>query len=169
MDYWQDKVVVVTGGFHVAYGFGIPRKVFARRPWSYAVVLTHTPDDLVENERRTMPVDFPSLPLYVADYLWCVPYRNLDDRQVRLGVGLHDGSRGVEIVSVEPGSAAAAAGLQVGDLLLRADGQRLRRSLDLQLLLLKKQVGDRCRLEVERQGQRLTLEAVCRGKKQGGR
>ncbi|MBW1646462.1 MAG: ChaN family lipoprotein [Deltaproteobacteria bacterium] len=165
----QRQLVVVTGGFHVAYGFGIPRKVFARRPWSYAVVLTHTPDDLVENERRTMPVDFPSLPLYVADYLWCVPYRNLDDRQVRLGVGLHDGSRGVEIVSVEPGSAAAAAGLQVGDLLLRADGQRLRRSLDLQLLLLKKQVGDRCRLEVERQGQRLTLEAVCRGKKQGGR
>ncbi len=85
----DDKLlVVIAGGFHVARGYGLPRRVFQRKKVSYCTLLTHTPTALVENERQTMDVDFPELPLYLADYLWCVPYRNLKDQQTKLGVGL---------------------------------------------------------------------------------
>lgn len=70
----------------------------------------------------------------------------------------HSG-RGVGISSVMPGSAAEAAGLQAGDVLLRFNGEETE---DLQAysdLLRGAAPGDRVRLEIERDGRRLTLEA----------
>lgn len=147
------KMVVITGGFHSAYGFGVPRKVLRQCKWPYVIVASTTPAALVENERQLMEVDFPSLPLYVADYLWCVPYRNLKDDQVRLGVHLSDLEDRVKVAAVQPDSAAARAGVQAEDLIVVIDGQPVSRSLDVQFAVLGKKAGDRCRLILSRDGQ----------------
>jgi len=71
------KIVVLAGRFHVAYGYGIPRRVFRQLKVPYGIVVTYTPPHLMESKPETMNVHLPPLPLYLADYLWCVPYRNL--------------------------------------------------------------------------------------------
>ena len=150
----EDKIlVVIAGGFHVAQGFGLPRRVFQLIKADYCTLLTHTPPDMVENERRTMDVNFPDLPLYLCDYLWCVPYRNLKDKQARLGVGLEKEERGIRIVMVEPGSVAAGYGLKVDDLIITGDGKVLPDPIALSILLLQKSKGDMVTLEVERDGE----------------
>jgi len=154
------KMVVLAGGFHLAYGFGIPRKVFKQRRWPYTVVLPTTPAELEENEPRRMDVDFPELPLYVADYLWCIPYRNLDDSRVRLGVQLQDVEDGVKVVMVQPDSAAAKAGVKPGDLLASIDDQPVRSSQDVQYAVLGKKPGDYGHLVLVRGGRELAVEVL---------
>ena len=153
-------LVVVAGGFHVARGYGLPRRVFQRKKVPYCTLLTHTPVALVENECRTMDVEFPDLPLYLGDYLWCVPYRNLKDQQARLGVGLKDAEKGIEIVMVEAGSAADKHGLKVGDLIINCSGDELKEPLDLSLLLLKRSKGETIELLIERGGKEQKIEVL---------
>ncbi len=153
-------LVVIAGGFHVTHGYGLPRRVFQRKKLPYCVLLTHTPTALVENERQTMDVDFPDLPLYLGDYLWCVPYRNLKDQQVKLGVGLKGADKGVEIAMVEAGSVAEKYGLKVGDLIISCDGEEIDDPLDLSLMLLKKSKGEVVNVLIERVGKPQNIEAL---------
>ncbi len=144
------KLIVIAGGFHIAHGYGLPRRVFQQAKVNYCTLLTHTPEELVENERQTMDVDFPELPLYLCDYLWCVPYRNLKDKQARLGIGMQPADRGIEIVMVEEGSAAEKFGLQVGDLVIACNGKKLKDPIDLSILLLQEVKGRTIKLQIER-------------------
>jgi len=153
-------LVVIAGGFHVARGYGLPRRVFQRKKTSYSTLLTHTPEALIENERRTMDVDFPEQPLYLSDYLWCVPYRNLKDRQAKLGVGLKDADKGVEIVMVEADSVAEKHGLKVGDVVLSCAGVELDEPFDLSFQILLKSKGEVVELLIEREGQSQKLEVL---------
>ncbi len=155
-------LIVISGEFHVARGYGLPRRVFQRCQEPYSILLTTTPESLYENEPRRMEVDFPELPLYLGDYLWCVPYRNLKDRQVRLGVGLKasETGSGLEIVMVEKESAAARAGLKVGDRIVRFAGRVPGDALDISLPLLEKQKGDKVEMVIERNGERRDVEVV---------
>ncbi len=152
------KMVVIAGGFHVAHGYGLPRRVFQQAKLDYCTLLTHTPEVLVENERQTMDVDFPELPLYLCDYLWCVPYRNLKDKQARLGIGMQPAGRGVKIVMVEAGSAAEKYGLQIGDLVLACNGKKLKEPIDLSILLLQEVKGQTIKLQIEREGKYQVVE-----------
>lgn len=157
----QDKVMlVISGAFHVARGYGLPRRVFQRFPVDYRIVLTHTPEPLVENERQLMEVDFPELPLPLADFIGCVPYRNLKDVQVRLGVGLEETEDGLKVTEVAPDSAAAGGGIMVGDLLLMAAERPLHEVFDLKAELLNKKPGESLRLQLRRDGRKMILEPV---------
>ena len=156
----EKLLVVIAGGFHVTRGYGLPRRVFQRKKIPYCVLLTHTPVALVENERQTMDVDFPDLPLYLGDYLWCVPYRNLKDQQVKLGVGLKSADKGIEIVLVEAGSVAEKHGFKVGDLIINCAGEDLDDPLDLSLLLLKKSKGEVVEVLIDRGGKLQNIEVL---------
>jgi uncharacterized iron-regulated protein len=151
------KMLVFTGGFHVAYGFGLPRKVFKQRKWPYSIILPSTPAALEENKPQRMDVDFPELPLYMADYLWCIPYRNLNDSRVRLGVQLQDVESGVKIMLVQPGSAAEVAGVEPEDVIKAIDGQPVQKSHDVQSAILGKKIGDSSRLILVRSGRELEV------------
>ncbi len=153
-------LVVIAGGFHVARGYGLPRRVFQRKKVPYTTLMTHTPEQLVENERRTMDVDFPELPLYLSDYIWCVPYRNLKDRQAKLGVGLEVADPGVAIVMVEEGSVAEKYGLKVGDLIIECAGDEINEPLDLSFKIFSKSKGEVIDLLIERDGSPLKIEVL---------
>lgn len=64
---------------------------------------------------------------------------------------------GLYVIDVEPGSAAQSAGIQTGDILLRADGRECRTLLDLRYVLFSHKVGEALELEVQRGGEILHL------------
>lgn len=64
---------------------------------------------------------------------------------------------GLYVIDVEPGSAAQSAGIQTGDILLRADGRECRTLLDLRYVLFSHKVGETLELEVQRGGEILYL------------
>ena len=64
---------------------------------------------------------------------------------------------GLYVIDVEPGSAAQSAGIQTGDILLRADGRECRTLLDLRYVLFSHKVGETLELEVQRNGEILHL------------
>jgi serine protease Do len=64
------------------------------------------------------------------------------------------------IEEIIPGSAAEKAGLQVNDVIIRFDGQKLEKREDLQLLIGGKRPGDEVTLEVRRDDQTLALKVT---------
>ncbi|MCS6877664.1 MAG: trypsin-like peptidase domain-containing protein [Geminicoccaceae bacterium] len=76
------------------------------------------------------------------------------------------GIRGVAIQAVVPGSAAARAGLRgtdlargrLGDVIVAVDGRRVSSLADLALEFERIGIGNRARLEILRDGRRLTVE-----------
>ena len=67
-----------------------------------------------------------------------------------LGVGRSEGSDEPRIGRVFEGSAAAAAGIQVGDVVVRFAGQEVSRYGDLPTLIEKRKPGDEVEIEVRR-------------------
>jgi hypothetical protein len=83
-------------------------------------------------------------------------------RKVSLGTVpdfAHPGA-GVRVEDVLPGSPAEQAGLRAGDVLLAIDGESLAGLRDLSRVLKAHEPGDRVRLTVDRDGERLTLAAT---------
>ncbi|ENO89182.1 DegQ family serine endoprotease [Thauera linaloolentis] len=73
------------------------------------------------------------------------------DKDLAQSFGLSD-ARGALVASVEPGSAAEKAGVQVGDVVLSVDGKRIGEMSDLPREVGEKRPGTRMRLEVWRDG-----------------
>ena len=114
----NSKLVVLAGGFHVQYGFGIPKRAFRRVPHSYSIILPTTTELPPELEDREMDVQHVSIPLYSGDYAWKLQYKILPDNKVKLGVTLENSENAVRIKSVSANSNAERAGLKKDDLLL---------------------------------------------------
>lgn len=70
-----------------------------------------------------------------------------------------DKPEGALVSSVEPGSPAAQAGLQVGDVIRQMEGQPIVSSGDLPALIGQALPGEKVKLEVWRQGKPVTLTA----------
>lgn len=69
-------------------------------------------------------------------------------------------NRGEFIQAVEPGGAAAKAGLQAGDVVLRVDGKDVTPDQTLSFIVANTPPGKRIPIELIRSGQRLTVTAV---------
>ena len=71
-----------------------------------------------------------------------------------------DGAAGVQVTSITEGSAADESGLLVGDLILSIDGAPVTAFEELAGLVVARAPGDVVELEVVRNGEPLTVEAV---------
>ena len=69
-------------------------------------------------------------------------------------------AEGALIVNIEPNSAAAKAGVQVGDIVLAFDGHKVESSKDLPMLVGAKAPGSKAKLTLWRKGEEKTLEVV---------
>jgi len=152
------KMVVLTGGLHVQYGFGVPKKVLRRRPAPYAIVLTEAisiPEE--KREALTMDVDVPFIPLLAGDFLWMVPYEDLEDDKVLLGVMMAPREGKVFVEKVLEGSVAEKGGIEAGDELVSLDGLPVEEAGDVILAVKSKKAGDDIAVVVRRGEQVLSL------------
>ena len=154
----NSKLVILAGGFHVQYGFGIPKRAFRRVPHSYSIVLPTVTELPPELEDREMDIKHVSIPLYSADYAWKIQYKVLPENKVKLGVLLENSNNTIRIKSVSPNSNAELAGLKDGDLLLAIDGIKLIDIEDLTDKLKRLVIGDRARLIVKRGLEEMDVE-----------
>ena len=152
------KMVVLAGGFHVQYGFGIPKRAFRRIPHDYSIILptvTHIPKQL---ESRQMEVEVVPIPLYAADFAWKVSYKVLPANRIKLGVFLKELENGLLVKNVGEGSNAAKAGIQKDDVLLQLDGQQLSGQNDLVDRLQLKKIGDKITLKLRRNNKHIEVQ-----------
>ena len=71
-----------------------------------------------------------------------------------------DAPRGALVAQVEPGSAAARAGIKPGDIVLKADGREVNESNELPRIIGDRQPGSKIKLEIWREGKSREVVAV---------
>jgi len=152
------RMVTITGGWHVKYGFGLPKKVIRRMPMPYAILLTEEISTPEQKEGRLMNVDLPDVPLLPADFQWCVPFESIDGKRVRMGIGMEEREGRLLVASVAKGSPAEESGMAKGDEIVAFDGKPVRESLDVHYLVGEKRDGDTARVTVRRGGEEKTLQ-----------
>ncbi len=156
----ERRMVVVAGGWHINYGFGIPRRVHRRLPIPYVSVGGHNLVIPEQKRDQLMDVEIPEFPMPAVDYLVYQQYEIFKPRGVRLGVGLDDSDdrNGLLITEVEPGSVANLAGIKKGDRLLQIDDSRLQENFDLIYSLKTRYPGSQASLELKRDDKTLVVE-----------
>ena len=141
------QMVVLAGGGHIEYGFGIPKRVFRRLPESYTTILLTAPevigDEKIVQQKgvQLLDVKLPDVPLYIADFVWATGYEILKVEKPKLGVQLTDKEGVVSVVHVFPGSAAEKSGIKEGDVIEKFNGEPVKEFFDLVYLIRMKQFG----------------------------
>lgn len=159
----SDKhLLVVAGGNHVQSGFGIPRRVFRRLPTSYLLIGGREINIPADKLDRMMDVELPDFPMVPYDFIVHLTYEDLPQTGVTLGVMMEPApaGRGLVVKNVAPASNAERAGLRPGDLLMAIDGEALTESFDLVYALKQKEPGSHGLLQIERQGQVLSVDVI---------
>jgi uncharacterized iron-regulated protein len=155
------RIVTMTGGWHVRYGFGLPKKVLRRMPVSYVIVLpeeVNLPPE--KREEKLMDIDLPRIPLLPGDFVWYVPYEDLEDNQVRLGVMLTEEEGKLVVEGVTPGSPAGNGGVEKGDRIVALDGEPVADLTDIRYVLGRKKTGDRGTVTVRRGDSQKTIDLL---------
>jgi len=130
----EKKIIVIVGGGHVAYGYGIPSRVSGRRKdIRQAIVLFPEAEQIDSLE---------------ADYFLFVPKKK-EPFVARLGVML-SGNNTLTVESVVPGSPAALGGRTKGDIIKAMDEQKISDIYDLKLELFFKKKGQTARITILR-------------------
>ena len=158
--YKETKLIVLSGGFHVQYGFGIPKRAFRRLPHSYSIIQPTVTDVPEELKDREMEVEKVSIPLYAADYAWKVAYKVPDN--VRLGVRLAKKKEGIMVIEVMENTNAKRAGMLEGDVLIRMDGQKLSSVEEVLEQIQNKNFTDLSIFNVLRDGRELQIKVKFR-------
>ena len=152
------RMVTITGGWHVKYGFGIPKKVVRRLPMAYAILLPEEISTPEQKEGRLMQVELPEVPLLPAHFAWYVPYNSIEEKRVRMGIRMEEKEGGLLVESVAMGSPAEKAGVAKGDELLAIDGQPVKDTVDVFFLVGQKRDGDAAQVTVRRGGEEKVLD-----------
>lgn len=154
------KMVTITGGWHVRYGFGLPKKVVRRLPLPYVIVHPVEIEIPEEKKDQMMEVDLPEIPLLPFDFAWYVPYEDLEGTRVRMGVLLSEKDGRVSVRSVEEGSPADRAGVRPGDAFVSFDGKPVEDMTDIFYRMGKKKEGDAASLILLRDGAETAVEVT---------
>lgn len=153
-------MVAITGGWHVRYGFGLPKKVLRRMPLPYVIVLPEETSIPEDKQDRLMDVDLPEVPLYAGDFVFYGPYEDLEGKRMRLGVQLAGHDNVVRVEEVTAGSPAEKAGILKGDEIVEFDGNPVREAGDLVILVGGKREGERAAVVVRRGGEEKRVEVT---------
>jgi S1-C subfamily serine protease len=98
----------------------------------------------------------------LADYVWLTAAAE-EEARPRLGVIIKKGAEGepgVKVEAVTEDGPAQKAGLAAGDLILSLDGEEVSSPGELRYGLSQRQMGERVRLEILRDGKRESFEVT---------
>lgn len=128
------RMVVLAGSGHLAYGSGIPKRVYRRLGKDYAIVL---PD--------------PGEPLEsgLADFV-IFPSQMQAPDDAKLGIILDSSDGLLTVAGFSRQSGSEKAGMKKGDIVLAVDGQNVEDFEDLRIFLATRHVGDVVRVKVQR-------------------
>ena len=138
-DYYM---VVLAGSGHLAYGVGIPKRVYRRIGKDYAIIL---PDPGEPLERG------------LADYI-VFPSEVQAPEDAKIGIMLDSSEGLLTVAGFTPESGAEKAGMEKGDIVLAVDGQKVENIDDLRIFLATRHVGDVIRIKVRRDEATVELE-----------
>ncbi len=145
------QIVVIAGGNHVRYGYGIPRRMFRRVPASYLIVGSLEIEIPESRKQQLMDLTLPQFPMPAYQFLQYTRYEELPQKGVKLGIMIDAAENGILIKGVLPGSLAEEVGLLKDDLLTKLDGTiELKEPFDLIFELKQKQLGAKIKLTVVR-------------------
>jgi uncharacterized iron-regulated protein len=148
-------VVMLTGAGHVEYGFGVPRKVLRRLPLPYVII---EPTEIDVPPEKQMPgVELPDIPLLPADFIWWVPYEELQADRPRLGVGIEEKENRLIVQSVADGSPAQASDIRVGDEITALGGHSLNGVTSLVYRIGQQVKGSTVTVTIRRDGKMLDV------------
>ncbi|MEW6026327.1 MAG: ChaN family lipoprotein [Planctomycetota bacterium] len=139
--------VVIVGGGHTIYRFGIPERAKRRTGLNYSSILC------VETGKGGVQEILDGYGGNPADYLCFTRILKIDETRPLMGVQLGVPSvdvKGLPIEAVTPGGPADKAGLQKDDIIISADNQPVGDMLDLKSALAAKKAGDKVELAVLR-------------------
>jgi uncharacterized iron-regulated protein len=154
------KLVVLAGGFHVQYGFGIPKRAFRRIPHTYSIILPTVTELPAELKDREMTVEHVSIPLYAGDFAWRLEYKVLPGNTVKLGIHLKESEAGISVLLVGENSNAQRAGILTGDVLLALGGEKIRGVDDLVTRLQTFKVGESVTIRLQRDVEEMDVDVL---------
>jgi membrane-associated protease RseP (regulator of RpoE activity) len=154
-------MVVVAGGWHIEYGFGIPRRVHRRLPLPYVLVGGYNLEVPEAKRAQYMDIEMPGFPMRPVDYRVYQAYEVLEPAGVRLGVIMDDDEIqvGVKVIGVQADSVAEKIGIQADDRMLRFDNAEIENSFDLIYAVRNTRPGDSVSIELERDDETLQFKA----------
>jgi len=150
------QVLVIAGGNHIRYGFGIPRRMFRRVPASYLLIGSKELDIPADKQDRLMNVVKPDYPMPPYHFLTFTRYEDLPNPGVKLGIMLDQVISGLLVKKVISGSVAEQQGLKEGDILTQIDTQPLTDPFDLIYELQQKTSDDTIELTLQREDKSFT-------------
>ena len=136
------QMVVLAGSGHLAYGAGIPKRVYRRIGKDYAIIL---------------PDPGEPLELGLADFI-IFPSEVQAPEDAKLGIMLDSSGGLLTVAGFTRGSGAEKAGMEKGDIVLAVDGQKMEDFDDLRVFLASRRVGDVVRVKVRRDKATVELE-----------
>ncbi len=128
------QMVVLAGIGHIAFGYGIPSRVYRRGKYDQAIIVNATGDQVEQG---------------MADY-FLFPPEIRPPFSAKLGIFVKVEKDRLVIDKVMHHGPAGRAGLRHGDILLRFDGEPIRDISDLKIALFFKKIGDSAQIEVKR-------------------
>jgi uncharacterized iron-regulated protein len=138
----EHHLVVLAGSGHLAYGSGIPKRVYRRIPHSYAIVLPN-------------PKGVPEPGM--ADFI-VFPSEVEAPEEPKLGIFLDTSKDQLKVARLVEGGGAQTAGLKKGDIVLAVGDHQMKDIDHLKAYLATKYVGDRVEVTVKRGKKKLKLE-----------
>lgn len=150
-------VLVIVGSGHLAFDFGIPKRLYRRTPLHYKTIILKEWKKNVEGDFDLNKVSSP-----LAHFLWITKPAPPEKKRPRIGVLLRETEdpKGIWIERVIPGTPAEKAGLFSGDQFLAIDGKEVTKVKEIQDALAKKGWGKDVNVTIFRDGLKKEITVI---------
>ncbi|MCU0579143.1 MAG: ChaN family lipoprotein [Desulfobacterota bacterium] len=145
------QVLVVIGRGHITDRVGMPPAALRRLPHTFKTV-------------APVPVDYPLRVLNpdLADFVWVTPpFQEIHPPRLGIQIKALPDNQGLEVLDVKAASPAEKAGFQVGDALVKIDGETVQTIEDLHRILSGR--PGTSRFTLKRAGKEKTIDMVWAG------
>jgi uncharacterized iron-regulated protein len=154
----RDKtVLVLAGGGHIVFDFGIPNRFYRRTPSPFKTIVLKEWSKEADQDFISSSASSP-----LADFLWLTAPNPPEQHRPRLGIFLKEkeGAEGLWIERVVPGSPAEEAGLLPGDQIIAVEGKVISEVSEIHHALSEKGWGSDITMTVIRDGEKKEIKVT---------